>query len=160
MCIRDSPEECNNSYAHLAIHANKNEQAGGITNLRRTRNWVNYGSAEMPVLGTRAPIKGVLESDRYTRSLTLLLHGPSAQWEGNLCFADNHMEYVKQFHAADYHCQLQGGYVPDNIFWCDLDNCSQGQIPRGWEGDAWLGICNEATDAGSGHVLGSIMVYD
>ena len=128
--------------------------------LRRSRNWVNYGSTGVPVFGTRSPIKGVLESTRYENSLTIQLHGPSSQWEGNLCYADNHMEYVKEFHAADYHCQLQGGYVPDNIFWCDMDNCSLNGSPKGWEGDAWLGICNRASANAANDPLGSHMVFD
>lgn len=156
----ERPDECNTSYAHLAIHGSVREAGpnNSITmypNLRRARYWVNYSRTGVPVLGTRGPLKGDNKTRLYTDSPTLQLHGPSAEWYGNVCYADNHMEHVNEFYAADYHCQTAGGYIPDNIFWRDLE-CSS---PSAWEGDAWLGLCYR-TDTSSTSSQGSWMGVD
>jgi prepilin-type N-terminal cleavage/methylation domain-containing protein len=148
-------EECNVSYAHLAIHGNDDN---GNANLRRTRNWVNYARTGVPVLATRGTYQGDVNNEaRYTKNPTLRLHGSEKAWEGNVCFADNHMEYVKGFFPSDYHCQGNGGMVPDNLFHCDAEmaNCSGSGFPRDWEGDSWSGMCKRY-NANSG----CLMVYD
>jgi len=152
-------DECNASYAHQAIHENRDEGSGGFAHLRRTRYWVNYARTGVPVMGTRGTLNGMQTTSRYENSPTLRLHGPEAQWHGNVCYADNHMEYVKDFYAADYHCQGRGGYVPDNIFHYDMENCAGNGSPAGWEGDAWIGMCKRAYDAQSSGV-GSVMAVD
>lgn len=153
--------ECNNSYAHSAIHANTTEANGALAHLRRTRYWVNYARTGVPVLGTRGTKNGSMSGSRYEKSPCIRLHGPDMEWNGNVCFADNHMEYVKQFYAADYHCQNQGGYVPDNIFAADMDACasSTAQTYKYWEGDGYLGVCDKAYPSG-GPGTGSLMVVD
>jgi len=152
-------ENCNASYAHLAIHENRDEDSGGFANLRRTRYWVNYARTGVPVMGTRGTMNGLQTTTRYENSPTLRLHGPEAQWHGNVCFADNHMEFVKEFYAADYHCQGRGGYVPDNIFFYDMEDCAGNGSPAGWEGDAWIGMCKKSYSAQTSGV-GSLMAFD
>jgi prepilin-type N-terminal cleavage/methylation domain-containing protein len=155
--------ECNASYAHLAIHQNNISVPGGSQggsgqeNRRRTRFWVNYGSSACPVMGTRGVQSGLTTGSRYENSPTLQLLGPDQEWNGNLCFADNHMESVKTFFASNYMCQEQGGNVPDNVFHHDMD-CGD---DNAWmEADAWIGMCRTAKDAGSSFGTGSTMAYD
>jgi prepilin-type N-terminal cleavage/methylation domain-containing protein len=149
-------DECNTSYAHLAIHAN---DSSGHANLRRTRYWVNYARTGVPVFTTRGTSNGNdSDENRYSRSPTLRLHGPDKQWEGNVCYADSHTSYKKSFYASDYHCQGNGGMVPDNMFTYDMENCSGNGFPKGYEGDAWCGMCNKAMGASSS--IGSLMVTD
>lgn len=156
-------DECNASYAHLAIHQNNISVPGGSQggsgqeNRRRTRFWVNYGSSACPVMGTRGVQSGLTTGTRYEKSPTLALLGPPEEWHGNLCFADNHMEQVKTFYASNYMCQDQGGNIPDNCFHFDMD-CGD---DNAWmEADAWIGMCYRARDAGSSFSSGSTMGYD
>jgi prepilin-type N-terminal cleavage/methylation domain-containing protein len=156
-------DECNASYAHLAIHQNNISVPGGSQggsgqeNRRRTRFWVNYGASTCPVMGTRGVQSGLTTGTRYEKSPTLQLLGPDQEWNGNLCFADNHMESVKTFFASNYMCQEQGGNIPDNVFNYDMD-CGD---DNAWmEADAWLGMCRTAKDAGGSFGTGSTMAYD
>ena len=149
-------DECNASYAHLAIHANDDS---GHANLRRTRYWVNYARTGVPVMCTRGTANGNdSDENRYSRSPTLRLHGSDKAWEGNAVYADSHTEYVKSFYASDYHCQVNGGMVPDNIFTYDQEGCSGSGFPKGYEGDAWCGMSNKAMGPSSS--IGSLMVTD
>jgi len=148
-------EQCNTSYAHLAIHGN---HKSGHANLRRTRHWVNYAATGIPVMATRGTYRGDVTNEvQYTNSHTLRLHGSERAWEGNVCFADNHMTYVKNFYPSDYNCLRNGGMVPDNLFHCEIElaNCSGPGFPRYWEGDSWTGICTNYSPSS-----GSIMIYD
>lgn len=84
----------NNSFAHL-------QPSDG-----RLPRWTDSLDALVPVLGNRSP-----EIERVERtgddaagwtygvtakkdSLTLRIHGPSDTWEGNIGFADGHVEFV------------------------------------------------------------------
>jgi prepilin-type N-terminal cleavage/methylation domain-containing protein len=156
-------DECNASYAHLAIHQNNISVPGGSQggtgqeNRRRTRFWVNYGASTCPVMGTRGVQSGLTTGTRYEKSPTLGILGPKEEWHGNLCFADNHMETVKTFFASNYMCQEQGGNIPDNVFHYDMD-CGD---DNAWmEADSWLGMAYRAKDASGSFGTGSTMGYD
>jgi hypothetical protein len=60
--------------------------------------------------------------DEYTRSPTLRLHGAADSWEGNVCFGDNHVEFVATFRpdTVTYACGTYngGGITADNLFAC------------------------------------------
>jgi len=153
-CEARPEDQCNSSYAHLAIHGGDGD---GHANLRRTRHWVNYSKTGIPVICTRGTSGGdVTNAARYDRSPTLRLHGSEKQWEGNICFADNHMKYVKNFFPSDYHCQGNGGLVPDNLFAAEpeMQDCSGSGFPRQWEGDSWCGVVKR------NHNGSSLMIYD
>ncbi|MDG2031053.1 MAG: prepilin-type N-terminal cleavage/methylation domain-containing protein [Phycisphaerales bacterium] len=156
-------DECNASYAHLAIHMNNISVPGGPSggngqeNRRRTRFWVNYGASTCPVMGTRGVQSGITSGSRYEKSPTLQLLGPKQEWHGNLCFADNHMEAVKTFYASNYMCQSEGGNIPDNVFAFEME-C--GDDDNFMEADAWIGMCKNAFDAGNNFSVGSLMQYD
>jgi prepilin-type N-terminal cleavage/methylation domain-containing protein len=147
-------DECNISYAAMAIHGNYEDN----TNLRRSKNWVNYSGSEHVILGTRGTRNGdEQDDDYYTNSPTLQLHGGKDRWEGYACFGDNHMEYTKTMLAADYNCIQQGGMLPDNIMNCEFSGCNGGNIAPRYEGDSWIGICTKAYDS---NAIGSVMKND
>ena len=146
-------DECNVSYAAMAIHGNFADN----TNLRRSKNWVNYSGSEHVVLGTRGTKYGDAQDDNnYTNSPTLKLHGSSDRWAGYACFGDNHMEYSETFFAADHNCTGEGGMLPDNIMDCEFDGCNNDVLPR-FEGDSWIGMC---TKTFATNPIGSVMKND
>lgn len=123
---------CNASYAHLTMVGD-----------RKKSYWRNNNNSARPILGTRGPKDGAVTGDQYTKSPTLLLHGPKKEWQGNICFADNHVETgLKTFYpnAVSYEC----GATPltkDNIFDADFPNCyNTGAliIRKMRAGDSWL----------------------
>jgi hypothetical protein len=137
----------------MAIHGNYADN----TNLRRSKNWVNYSGSEHVVLGTRSTRNGDEQDDNYyTNSPTLQLHGSDDRWAGYHCFGDNHMEYSETFLNADYNCIGQGGMLPDNVYNCEFSGCNNDVLPR-YEGDSWIGICSKAYDTNS---IGSAMKFD
>jgi prepilin-type N-terminal cleavage/methylation domain-containing protein len=152
-------DECNVSYAHLAIHSNNIGASGasGQENRRRTLYWVNYARTGVPVLGTRGVQSGLTTGTRYEKSPTLRLLGPDAQWNGNLCFADSHMESVDNFFASNYMCESQGGNLPDNVFNCEFE-CSDDD--KWMQADSWLVMAFRARDAGSSFGTGTTSGYD
>jgi hypothetical protein len=64
---------------------------------------------ERPELGNRAPkilsVKYVgegVELEFGGKSKTLLIHGEPESWEGNIAFADNHVDFAKQMWSAKH----------------------------------------------------------
>jgi len=151
-------EQCNASYAAMAIHA-PNIGGSGESNRRRDRFWVNYGAPTVVVLGTRGTNRGIENTTRYEKSPTLQLHGDDKSWAGNFCFADNHMESVKTFFPNQYMCEDAGGNVIDNVFDFEFGNCGDGSAHM--QADSWIGMCvkaNPASSSGAGSI--SVMKSD
>jgi prepilin-type N-terminal cleavage/methylation domain-containing protein len=146
-------DECNVSYAAMAIHGNFDDNI----NLRRSKNWVNYSGSEHVVLGTRGTKFGdAQDEENYSKSPTLQLHGSDDRWAGYACFGDNHMEYSETFFAADHNCTGQGGMLPDNIMDCEFDGCNN-DVNKRFEGDSWIGTCTKTFD---NNTIGSVMKWD
>jgi prepilin-type N-terminal cleavage/methylation domain-containing protein len=96
---------CNSSYAHLALCGE-----------RKKTNWRNTTDSTKPLIGTRGTYKGVDTGDNYKLSYALQLHGPAAQWDGNICYADNHTDSLHTFY-------------PNNVAWeCGAINLSKDNI--------------------------------
>ncbi len=134
--------ECNTSYAHLAICGD-----------RESTKWRDSQAPGDPIIGTRGTKGGVGPGDpEYDRSPTLLLHGGRRQWEGNICFNDNHTELLEHFfpQLTTYEpSNSSTGPQKDNIFAAEFDEENH---PNGPEAvaDAWLVICRSVLPNGDG----------
>jgi prepilin-type N-terminal cleavage/methylation domain-containing protein len=128
----------NTSYAHLVL-------AG----YRKDHQWRNHLDSTKPHFVTRGTNNGVTAGANYEQSPTLRLHGPQKSWAGNICFADNHMEYIETFtpENVSFECGT-GNLTKDNIFVNDPAFTQGACVPRNAAGnpqtfaggDAWLGI--------------------
>lgn len=116
--------EANCSYAHMALVGE-----------RKVRKWKDSQSAADPALSTRGTGSaddsfrgGDMTGDEYTKSPTLLLHGPRKQWFGNVCFMDNHTELLETFYPqlTAYEASDSDRDIKDNIFDCEFDDTGTG----------------------------------
>jgi len=125
----------NTSYFHLALCGK-----------RKGLKWRDTASNGDPMVGTRGPENGATTGEEYTRSQTLLLHGPEELWVGNVAFADNHVESVDNFFptSTSYWPADQIAADKDNIF--DAEFQDYGDEPMA-SNDAFLVISiNGATE--------------
>ena len=131
---------CSTSYAHLMLCGE-----------RKTRNWRVDAGSNKPILSTRGPKSGATSGEQYTQSPTLLFFEPYDAWQGNIVFADGHVEFVDNFtpEGVTYACN-DGKDQPDNIFDSEFDACVGGSSNNGWlAGDTWLSlteICINSAD--------------
>ncbi|MSR44415.1 MAG: prepilin-type N-terminal cleavage/methylation domain-containing protein [Phycisphaerales bacterium] len=65
--------------------------------IRRKKEWKNSANSKFVVLGNRGVRDGITNTVEYTNSETLLIHGAKSEWDGNLCFNDNHVVYGRTF---------------------------------------------------------------
>jgi prepilin-type N-terminal cleavage/methylation domain-containing protein len=92
---------CHTSYAAIPIDPT----------VRRAREWRNSGNSQFAVLGNRGPRGGSTDAV-MTESKTMFIHGSVKEWDGNLCFNDNHVELSRTFYptnAAELERQPQSG---------------------------------------------------
>ena len=131
---------------------------------RRDLQWKMSGASasRFPIIGNRGVKNGatniVSGTDDYSNSKTLEIHGAKNEWEGNICYNDNHMMYIRTFTPEGMVC-VNGGVAPpsgdtscgtspgtlglDNIFRAD------GVVTDG-ETDCYLAIVKKLTVTGSG----------
>jgi prepilin-type N-terminal cleavage/methylation domain-containing protein len=105
---------------------------------RKKTKWRNSSREGDPVLATRGPRAGADTGNQFERSYTLLLHGSKKEWDGNVCYADNHTEMTSTFWPAivSYEPQEANGQLQkDNIFAAEFDDI-QGNVFM--SGDAYL----------------------
>ena len=76
---------CNVSYGTLHL-------AG----TRKSKEWKDTYNSRFVVLGNRGVQNGSLGPE-YNNSKTLQIHGGDKQWEGNVCFNDNHVAFENKF---------------------------------------------------------------
>lgn len=145
----DSDQVCNTSYAHLIL-----------IGWRKDNQWRNTMDSSKPHFVTRGTQAGDWTNQTwYNNSPTLRLHGSPKQWSGNICFADNHMQYIETFtpEGVSWECG-QLNLTKDNIFRSagttprefDATGCVpvSGGTPQLYKGgDSWLGICPFAATA-------------
>ncbi len=117
-------QECNTSYAHMAVCGDRAEI-----------KWRDTGAAGDPVVGTRGIKNGLGPGNpEYNRSPTLRLHGSPRQWDGNVCFNDNHVEYLDGFYrgGTTYEPPVSAGApIMDNMYAAEFGEPAA---------DAWLVI--------------------
>jgi prepilin-type N-terminal cleavage/methylation domain-containing protein len=144
-------DECHASYGHLML-----------VGLRKKQQWRNNLDSGRPHLSTRGCKNGLITGDEYTFSPTLRLHGSPKSWEGNVCFADTHMEFSETFRpdGVMFEC---GAFnlTKDNMFACAattdnkefdgqgcLDVPPTGGAPGPWSGsDTMIAIHPSTTSA-------------
>jgi prepilin-type N-terminal cleavage/methylation domain-containing protein len=83
--------QCNTSYAVMPLDPAS----------RRKTEWRNTGNSRFAVIGNRGPKAGNPTSADYTNSKTLLIHGGSKEWDGNIGYNDNHVEYGRTFYPEN-----------------------------------------------------------
>ena len=140
-CSFSGVDKMNTSYAHMAL-------AGA----RKKLYWTPSADSTKAVLGSRGPYNGCItwpvsgvspvpnfNTDNYKKSYTLEMHGSPKEWEGNICYADNHTEFTANFYPnqSAYTCGDMAGPRNDNIFAPDFPGSNCGGIS---EGDAWTAI--------------------
>ena len=130
---------------------------------RRNYTWRNTGDSSKVVLGNRGTKNGTTNGDEYTRSWTLLFHGPDREWQGQVCFGDNHVEYSKSFFPPNvsYECGLDS-IIQDNIFAAEFGSDGPNSCVNSHnhtQGDAWLAM-NEVTSNDGGGEPKPVPVYD
>lgn len=96
---------CHTSYFHMALTGN-----------RKNFKWKNNQDAADAIIGTRGTRDGVTTDPDYKFSQTLELHGPDKEWNGNICFSDNHTDTLKSFYP------ISTGYIPNNSATISKDN--------------------------------------
>jgi prepilin-type N-terminal cleavage/methylation domain-containing protein len=137
----------NVSYAH--------SQLCGV---RKRTNWKNDQNAGFAVFGTRGtggtvggPNGGATTGVDYEKSPTLELHGPKQQWDGHVCFNDNHAETINNFYApvCVYYPQNQIVQVRDNIYAAEFNDYPSFGSYQG-SGDSWLCMSSAAQSTGNG----------
>ncbi len=131
---------CHSSFSHQHLFGD-----------RKKISWRNTSDSSKPLVGTRGTKDGVLSGDDFKKSPTLQLHGSKKEWEGNVCFGDNHTEFLLSFYPnqVSYEC-AQLNLSKDNIYKCDYDctTASGAQLGQGTpantatqkSGDAAIGI--------------------
>ena len=85
---------CNTSYACMPIDPT----------IRRGREWRNSGNSQFAIMGNRGIRGGQLSAEFYdpaTGSVSLKIHGGANEWDGNLCFNDNHMVLSRTFYPTE-----------------------------------------------------------
>ncbi|MCE9619420.1 MAG: prepilin-type N-terminal cleavage/methylation domain-containing protein [Planctomycetes bacterium] len=140
------PGWCNTSYAHNALWG-----------IRRDTQWKNTADSTKPLMSTRG-LKPSFRTDPNTsiHCYAVGIIGPKQEWNGNVCFADNHIDLTTSFkpEGVVYEC---GGADSkrDDIFDADFPTsatsktatkCNKTGGPNGTTllprsaGDTWLGI--------------------
>lgn len=103
---------CNTSYASVPV-----------ANARQKKFWRDTMDSSAPMIANRGVEQGnFTDADVYNRSITLEIHGGKKEWDGNICFNDNHVIVSKTFlpEGVNY-LNAQGELVADNIFKNDLE---------------------------------------
>ncbi len=136
-----APGYSNVSYANL-----------GLWGLRKEVQWRNTNDATKPLMGTRGLDPRRRTDQNYMNlSYATSLVGPKNQWNGNICFADNHIDLVTSFKpdGVVYECGGEDSarddmYDADTVF--NGTKCLQRGgtggttvLPKS-SGDTWLGV--------------------
>jgi prepilin-type N-terminal cleavage/methylation domain-containing protein len=88
-----------------------------IAGERQRVHWREQCDPGRAMLGNRGVRNGSLKPAIYDRSITLLIHGDRSVWQGHICFADNHVEFLNTFTPESMHyLDCAGHWQPDNFF--------------------------------------------
>lgn len=87
----DLTTQCNTSYAVLPLDPSS----------RRKTEWKNTGNSRFAVIGNRGPKGGNTTGNDYINSKTLQIHGGAKEWDGNVGYNDNHVDYGRTFYPEN-----------------------------------------------------------
>jgi prepilin-type N-terminal cleavage/methylation domain-containing protein len=92
--------------------------------VRQAREWKDTSNSSWPIIGNRGVRDGSTAPGTgdfsYNRSMTLRIHGSQKEWDGNICYNDNHVTYGKTFYPENVLYREGDEFLPDNIFKNDL----------------------------------------
>ncbi|MCI0366017.1 MAG: prepilin-type N-terminal cleavage/methylation domain-containing protein [Phycisphaerales bacterium] len=126
-----------------------------VAQKRKVREWKDTSNSAWPIIGNRGVREGTVTDAgplSYTKSMTLRIHGSQKEWDGNICYNDNHVSYIKTFLPENVNYQDQDEFLPDNIFANNLGSSVDSALGT----DAYLVII----DKGAGDNNVSNMVLD
>ena len=108
---------------------------------RKSKEWKDTYNSKFAVLANRGVKDGSLVPTDYNNSKTLAIHGGDKQWEGNVCFNDNHVAYENKF-QPDGITQFgtTNPLIDDNIFKND---------PEAVTADSWLTMISSVSGSGT-----------
>ena len=132
---------CNVSYANMAMCG------------ARLREWKD-GSSNTIILSSRGPEiqnAGDMTSIKFSNSPTLLLYGPTEQWEGIYVGGDGSAHYVKDlwFNNKEYTTKNTWKMFKDNCFmaeFSDFNNSDSLGNAGGASADNWMVLNVESTE--------------
>ncbi|MCI0677373.1 MAG: prepilin-type N-terminal cleavage/methylation domain-containing protein [Phycisphaerales bacterium] len=151
--ISPSAGTCNASYAHLAL-----------CGARKKNRWTSNQDSATPAFGTRgtgatsgAFAWGGVDTgvDQFTKSPTLQLHLPNQQWDGHVCFNDNHADtLIGNFyhHLVAYTPQNNTLAFKDHIYAAEFNDYPNPTYPGGGpraSNDAWMAMFTAADSTGN-----------
>ncbi len=124
---------CHTSYATMPLMG---RDAGAKKPSRRDMHWRNSADSGFIVLGNRGVQNGEINTNNYTNSVTLQIHGPKTSWEGNQCYNDNHVNFELTFFPTAVPCaegstqastdaNCPAGFGLDNIFLSETESTTQ-----------------------------------
>lgn len=108
-----------NLKSNLALISHTSYGTLHLADGRKAREWKDTKNSNFAVLANRGVINGSLAANDYNNSKTLQIHGGAKQWEGNVCFNDNHVIYDNKFTPDGIRTLTIAGStapVPDNVF--------------------------------------------
>jgi prepilin-type N-terminal cleavage/methylation domain-containing protein len=123
---------------NLSIGSNVSYASPPIAGVRQAKHWRDTSNSSWPIVGNRGVKNGVITEQDYNKSLTLQTHGKKDDWDGNICYNDNHVVYSKTFKPENvyYKAAVTGEPTQDNIFANDSQGAQGAFSPKGE--DAWL----------------------
>jgi prepilin-type N-terminal cleavage/methylation domain-containing protein len=132
-----------NFKANLGTLSNVSYGTLTLIGARKAKEWRDTYNTKYAVMGNRGVQDGSLVENIYNASRTLQIHGGAKQWEGNICFNDNHVAFENKFQPDGIQqITVTGSTTPvdDNIFKNDLGDAG---------GDCFLTQCHTVTGSGS-----------
>lgn len=99
---------CNFSYSSVPL-----------VSKRKSNEWKETFNSKFAMIGNR----GVEDGEIVKEALVYDLHGSRNQWNGNVCYNDNHVDVLDTFYPEGVNYQDgTGDAVPDNLFRNDSGN--------------------------------------
>jgi hypothetical protein len=132
-----------NMKSDLTTLSNTSYGTHHLAGSRKAKEWKDTKNSKFVVLGNRGVKNGSLAPADYNTSRTLQIHGAAKQWEGNVCFNDNHVIFDNKFSPDGIGTFAAAGStvpVPDNIF-AD-DTAANGA-------DSWLTVISAMSAQGA-----------
>jgi prepilin-type N-terminal cleavage/methylation domain-containing protein len=129
--------------AHLNEESNVSYASMPIVGEKQLKQWKDTVDSNWAVLGNRGVANGSYDTNQYNKSVTLLIHGGKKEWDGHVCFQDNHVSYLKTFTPEGLNYRKSNGDIDlDNIFTNqNYGDSDDGSTLTGY--DCYLAIVNE-----------------